>query len=529
MMLLFPDISYLYHIFLPIAGLTSGYLIYRSILKRKDNRRFASAHKCQPPKRLKTKDPFFGLDLARRFNKWIKDGCLLDGFRKTFFIETNVRTCVVNLLGKQIIVTIEPENVKAILATQFKDFGFGSNRDELKPLLGEGIFSTDGEQWHRSREMLRPAFAKSQIADLELFDQHVSNLIAAIKHDQKTNASGEEVDLSPLFFRFTMDVATEFLFGESTLELSPSGQNLEAVKMRTAFEYCGKQMGGDNGHGLLLGIFYALFPKLNRGLMKNCKVVHAFVDRIVAKAQARRAEQITSGKAQHRERFIFLEELLDETSDPLKLRSELLNIMLAGRDTTAGLLTNTFFVLAREPSILVKLRAELDALHLDGASPSYDQLKNMKYLRAVFNESLRLYPIVPENGKEAQINTTIPLGGGPDQSEPVFIGKGQTIGYSVYSMHRLQEYFGEDVETFKPERWLDTEGHKGIRPGWAYLPFNGGPRVCIGQQFALAEAGYVTVRLLQEFDSIESRDDKPWREKFTITCSSHGGAKVAMR
>lgn len=95
--------------------------------------------------------------------------------------------------------------------------------------------------------------------------------------------------------------------------------------------------------------------------------------------------------------------------------------------------------------------------------------------------------------------------------------------YSSYSMHRLPEIFGEDATEFRPERW------EGLKPGWAYIPFSGGPRICIGQQFALTEAGYTTVRILQEFERLESRDPEPFQEYLTLTLASKNGVKVALK
>ena len=98
-------------------------------------------------------------------------------------------------------------------------------------------------------------------------------------------------------------------------------------------------------------------------------------------------------------------------------------------------------------------------------------------------------------------------------------------------MHRRPEYYGPDAEEFRPERWLDdpATGAKGLRPGWEYLPFNGGARICLGQQFALTEASYTTVRLCQAFAGIESADEtSEWREKFTLTCVNLEGAKVVL-
>jgi cytochrome P450 len=92
-------------------------------------------------------------------------------------------------------------------------------------------------------------------------------------------------------------------------------------------------------------------------------------------------------------------------------------------------------------------------------------------------------------------------------------------------MHRRKDIYGPDALEFRPERWAPEEG---LRPGWGYLPFNGGPRICVGQQFALTEASYTIVRLLQEFKGVEDRDGSPFVEQLSLTLASAGGVKVAM-
>jgi cytochrome P450 len=226
-------------------------------------------------------------------------------------------------------------------------------------------------------------------------------------------------------------------------------------------------------------------------------------------------------------RYVFLDELLSATQDPTVIRSELLNILLAGRDTTASLLSNVLWELSRQPDVTLRLRREIEE-HVGSGQPTYDQIKELKYLKAILNESQRMYPVVPSNSRQALKDTIIPCGGGPEGKAPVLVPKGAIVAYHTWAMHHRTDIFGADAHVFDPTRWLANEHpFSPLRPGWAYIPFSGGPRVCIGQNFALTETMFVVVRLLQTFD-IESRDSKPWAEKLTVTCTGMNGCKVGL-
>lgn len=136
--------------------------------------------------------------------------------------------------------------------------------------------------------------------------------------------------------------------------------------------------------------------------------------------------------------------------------------------------------------------------------------------------ALRIHPVVPVNSRSAIRDTILPRGGGPDNESPLFVPAGTLVSYSPYAMHRRTDIYGPDAETYRPERW------ETLRPSWEYLPFNGGPRICLGQQYALTEASFVTVRLVQEFKRLESRDPGPWEESLSLTCCSGNGTKVGM-
>ncbi|KAL6721777.1 hypothetical protein ACLMJK_000882 [Lecanora helva] len=490
-------------------------------------RAFAASHGCQPLKRWNDLDPFFGLDLLWQVYKNMLTHTTLETTQRRFE-ELGRDSGRLQLLGQSVISTTSPQNIKHVLSTDFSSYSLGDDRKKLMtPFLGQGIFTTDGRAWQHSRDLLRPNFTRHQITDnVVVFETHVKNVIRAVGAKQ---VGVGMVDLQEVFFGMSLDVATEFLFGVSTGVLASNGGEREGKeedvkRFIEAFEYSQSAMEGKAGRWGILG-FFLPDPRLKR----EHKVVHDFVDGLIKKA-LHKQPTYESSKLTNPTHYIFLHELLTRTSSVPTVRSELLNILLAGRDTTASLLSNVWFQLARSPSIWTRLQSEV--AELNGSNPTYEDLKEMKYLRAILNESLRLHPVVPENGRQAERDTVLPCGGGEDGKAPVLVKKGELVAYSSYVMHRRKDFFGEDADVFKPERWIDGEGDgeggKGLRCGWEYLPFNGGPRICIGQQFALTEAAYVTARLVQEFEAIKSMDSEPWREKLTLTCCSLGGCKVAL-
>lgn len=138
--------------------------------------------------------------------------------------------------------------------------------------------------------------------------------------------------------------------------------------------------------------------------------------------------------------------------------------------------------------------------------------------------ALRLFPSVPVNTRTANKTTFLPTGGGPDGSSPVLIRKGQNVAYCIYAMQRRKDLYGEDAEDFRPERWEEDDlplKKDSINAAWGYLPFNGGPRVCLGQDFGLVEASYATVRILQHFPRMETGAVKSPRVQPWLAYSSH--------
>ncbi|KAL8865833.1 MAG: hypothetical protein Q9174_006669 [Haloplaca sp. 1 TL-2023] len=515
-----------------LALLLCGYVpyyLYTRQSRKAAQQQIIAKYGCKPGKTVHSRYPF-GLDILQASIRSVREHKGLEKYQSRFR-ELDCHTHFSKFLGVRMITTMEPDNIKAVLATDFKSYSVGEDRKKsLRPILGDGIFNSDGAAWQHSRELLRPCFVRSQIGDIILFEKHFKRLLHHIPRD------GSTVNLQSIFFDLTLDIATEFLFGESTNSLVPDKRRPEDDRFVEAFTYVQNTVDAKTG---LLSLFLP-DPKFRR----SCKYIHEYVDALIERSLTNRSSN--EKEKDSSQRYTLLYELAKYTSDKITMRTELLSMLLAGRDTTASLLSNAWWSISRNPAIFDRLRQEVAALEtpLGEERPLFEELKDMKYLRAVLNESLRLHPVVPANSRQAITDTTLPLGGGADGKSPVFIPKGAIVGYGVYAMHRRQDLYGEDAEEFKPERWLDQDGKKGLRPGWEYLPFNGGPRICIGrksfqtripkityeslEQFALTEASYISVRLVQEFARIESRDSEPWREKLSLTCTGLGGCKVSL-
>ncbi|OAQ64432.1 cytochrome P450 [Pochonia chlamydosporia 170] len=434
-------------------------------------------------------------------------------------------TWVQNILGGWYHFTADPDNIKAILATQFKDFELGPFRfNLLGPLLGHGIFTTDGQEWQHHRALLRPQFTRSQISNLSLEETHVQHLLNRLSAGSDSWTA--EVDLAPLFFNLTLDSATEFLFGQSVESQVTYGTNLDSSNPdkplkrgsgETDWSSFGRAFDRANAtiaiQGQLMDLYFLYSPK---SLTKDCQEVHRLADYFVQKALKEDPETSDKDGESSGHGYVFLRELAKTTRDPYMLRSQLLNILLAGRDTTAGLLGWTFYRLARHPDYFAKLHTVIvetfGKFSSNTSSITFESLKSCHHLQHLLSEVLRLHPVVPENSRRAVRNTTLPRGGGEDGLSPIYIRKGEEVIYNVHVMHHRKDIWGEDADEFRPERWTS------LKHGWEYLPFNGGPRICIGQQFALTEAGYVVARMLQKYDKIENLDPDPViRHQYTQT------------
>ena len=342
------------------------YLSFFNVATSIGRRNAVSKHHCKAPLAYPHKDPFFGLDaihdaitaaksktsIARQIEQYRRYGRT---FSSRFFMTP-------------VISTVEPENVKAVLSTNFSDYGIGSRRKmAFAPLLGRSIFQVDGPQWKHSRDLLQLCLTKSQMVNLPMFDVHITKLIKAISRQDSV-----AVDLGIWFSRLIADVTTDCLFGETM------GSIEKPSSLRTEFAQAIHNAQAGCEDRWKKGPLASLFP--HRKFYRNVKTVHDYIDQHVERILGLHDSSNERPEAAHFEgedRPVFLYELSRLTDDQQFLRDEILTIFSAAFDPVVALLTNLFFVLAKKPDIWELLRAEVGPL--DGKKPDISQLKSMKY------------------------------------------------------------------------------------------------------------------------------------------------------
>jgi hypothetical protein len=217
---------------LTLVALLLARPIYRLSTASVRERALERKHGCLPPKKWQLSSYLLGFDWVLANFKAFKEYRLLEWYKRGL-TDRGAHMLRVPAIGGSLHLTDEPDNIKCILSTSFNDWGIGKERiKHMSAYVGTGIFTAEGAAWKHSRDMLRPCFERSQVADISILEKHTDRLIEAIPKD------GTTVDLQPFFQDFTLDVATEFLFGQSTNELDPKADHGEVDRFIKAFDYC---------------------------------------------------------------------------------------------------------------------------------------------------------------------------------------------------------------------------------------------------------------------------------------------------
>ncbi|HEX4951249.1 MAG TPA: cytochrome P450 [Blastocatellia bacterium] len=367
-------------------------------------------------------------------------------------------------------VLSHPEHIRDVLVVNQKKFMKGRGIQMMKPLLGEGLLTSEGEFHLRQRRLVQPAFHRQRVAS------YATSMVEDARKIRERWAMlppGESLEMSQEMMRLTLVIAGRTLFDADVEdEANDVGQALtDAMSVAERIP------------NPLAAILSRLPLPSNRRFAKARQRLDDIIYGII---RERRASNVDRGD--------FLSMLLlaqDEEGGTggmtdQQVRDEALTIFLAGHETTATALTWTWYLLSQHPEAEAKLHAEIDAV-LQGRLPTFEDLPKLRYAEMVFAEAMRLYPPAWIIGRRALVE---------HEMDGFKIKAGDLTLHSQYLVHHDARWFPEP-DKFIPERW--TPELKESRPKFSYFPFGGGTRTCIGEAFAWMEASLVIATLAQQW------------------------------
>ncbi|KAF2195933.1 cytochrome P450 [Zopfia rhizophila CBS 207.26] len=377
------------------------------------------------------------------------------------------KTVELNMFGSRLILTQQPENIKAVMFTKFSDFGKGAITHKIfENVLGDS-------------EQLRPYLAKIRSTDVPKTEVHIQRLFRHFR------TPGEPVEVYDLIDRCQLDVVTDVFFGESVASLQQEEQPFREA-MDTLLRI--------NSQRVPFGRLALLFPDwliAPHATKELARYMDSRVDKTLSLPRAKLLQ-----KAENE--ITLMEALALLQPNKKYIKDQLISVLLAGKDPVAITITWAIYELSRHPEVFTRLQDEVRTRIGFDHPPSMEQLKELVLLKNAVKETLRLYHPLGLNVREAKADTFLPIGGGANGKEPVAVLKGQQVVYSVLGVQRDPKLHSETADEWVPSRWESW-----TPTSTEYIPFNVGPRICLGRVFGHLQMEYTLARILQEFERIE--------------------------
>ncbi|CAK9135197.1 unnamed protein product [Ilex paraguariensis] len=414
------------------------------------------------------------------------------------------------------VYTADPVNVEYMLKTNFSNYGKGEYHcGIMRDLFGDGIFSVDGDKWRHQRKLASFEFSTKVLRDFStaVFRTNAAKLASKVS---VAALAKQTLNLQDLLMKSTLDSIFKVGFGVELNTLS--GSDEWSNQFMKAF---------DDSNGIIFRRYVDQFWRIKRvlnigleaTLKKNIKVIDRFVyDLIQRKREQMKRGRLDGGKEDILSRFLVESEKDSENMNAKYLRDITLSFIIAGKDTSANTLTWFFYMLCRHPLVQEKVAQEVreateaeDNLSTDIFANRLTEaaLDKMQYLHAALTETLRLYPAVPADGKSSEQDDVLPDG--------FKIKKGDGVIYMAYAMGRMTFIWGEDAEEFRPERWLDKGVFRPESP-YKFTAFQGGPRICLGKEFAYRQMKILAAVLIFffKFKLVDEDYEATYRTMFTL-------------
>ncbi|KAI3724228.1 hypothetical protein L2E82_35999 [Cichorium intybus] len=389
---------------------------------------------------------------------------------------------------KSFLIVSDPNIAKRILKDNSKAYSKGILAEILEFVMGTGLIPADGEVWRVRRRVIVPALHLKYVAAMiGLFGEATDRLCKKL---DAAAYNGEDVEMESLFSRLTLDIIGKAVFNYDFDSLTKDNGIVEAV-------YTVLREAEDRSVSPIptweIPIWKDISPRQKK-VNEALKLINTTLDDLIAICK----RMVDEEDVQFNEEYMnesdpsILHFLLaggDDVSSK-QLRDDLMTMLIAGHETTAAVLTWTFYLLSKEPSAMSKLQNEVDAV-LGDRFPTMEDMKKLKYTTRVINESLRLYPQPPVLIRRSLED---------DVLDKYPIKRGEDFFISVWNLHRSPTHW-EDADKFNPERWpLDGPNPNETNQNFSYLPFGAGPRKCVGDMFASFEAIVAVAMLVRRFN-----------------------------
>jgi cytochrome P450 len=364
-----------------------------------------------------------------------------------------------------IYIANSPDVIHDILVEQAARFYKSTqNKSALDPILGSGVFTSDGDLWKRQRKLVQPAFHARRIgAYADIMVKYAVQMVDRWE-------SGATLEIDREMTALTMSVITKAMFGA---DVSSEAKAFTEI-LTPVLEIANKRL--DAVFPLPVWIPTPNNLRLKAAVAKIDRILQRFID-------DRRMSGEDTGDLLSM--LLMAQDADDgETMSDKQVRDEAITVFGAGHETTATALMWTWYLLSQHSEVEAKLLAELDSV-LGGRTPTLDDLPNLPYTEMVVKEAMRLYPPAFAAARDSIADVTV---------AGYRLKKGSPIIINIYGVHRDERYF-PNPEQFIPERF-SPENEKNI-PKYAYLPFGAGPRVCLGNMFAMMEARLILATVAQ--------------------------------
>ncbi|XP_075226509.1 cytochrome P450 4C1-like isoform X1 [Lycorma delicatula] len=392
------------------------------------------------------------------------------------------------LSGLNEIQTILTNNT-LLTKSEFYDF--------MKPWIGTGLITSSGEEWHRQRKILAPAF---QFKILQRFIVNFSSNTNTLVHTLKNEVGKPGFDITEYISCCSLNIIFETAMGVKInvqLEEKKTNEILHAVT--NAIEFLFKRVLRPWLHPNL----FFKFSSIGKNFYQSIDKIHNFVEEVIHTRRKFKVKNKTEDENNEsvlglKKPSPLLDLLIDYNMTDEEIKSQVNTFMAAGYDTVATTINFTIYCLMKYPETQDKVIEELNEIFGDSDRPATnDDLKNMKYLECVIKESMRLYPPVTVIGRKMTDDFQL--------SSDYVLPKGSTALLFIYKLHRDPKVY-PDPEIFNPDRFLPEVAK--LRNPYAFCPFSAGPRDCIGQKFAMLEMKAVISAILRNF-KILPPDDCP--------------------